>query len=283
MKTNKGCSILNSKINTQAYDIPQVEIPGALKLHFRLGVVGSSGSGKTTSVVNYLKQTGYIRPDIFTNIVLISPSGTSNRVTHLRAEPKWAGIASIEYENFSKPVLAEIERMQLDRILTHKTYLSELELWNRFIKEGVEDLTDAELMFLESKDFKRPISPFGTEHYPTLLILMDDCCSSSTDKMLGDFCSRSRHYNASVIIMVQHYSQMGRALRKQLSSLMLFKTLDETLLKLLWQQQCAGDMKFQQFQAMFNSLEHRHNFVFCDWNSEKVGRYRINFDEYITL
>lgn len=278
-----ACKLSNKVIKSQTYDIPQPVVEGSLKLHFRLGVVGASGSGKTTSIVNFLKQSGYVNKEIFTNIVLISPSGTKNKVTGLRTEGKWEGIPTIEYEVFNKAVLAEIEKEQLNRILEYKNYLAKKEIFDRFMKDGDEVLTDGELMFLESNDFKKPQPPFGQTHYPTLLIIFDDCASSTQDKLLADFVSKSRHYNCSLICLVQHYAQMSRAMRKQLSSLILFKTLDESLLKLLWTQSCAADMNFKQFLSMFKSLDHRFEFIMMDFTSENCSRYRRNFDQYLKI
>jgi len=270
----------NAEIKGQAYDIPTSLVDGSLPLHFRLGVVGASGSGKTNAIVNYIKACGYTDRNIFTNIVLVSPSGTVNRVTKIRTEPKWDRIATIEYDHFSKPVLEEIQKHQLDRIVRYKSYLAHLELFKKFMKEGEEGLSDRELMVLDENDFKMPMPPFGQNHYPTLLLIFDDCCSSTQDKMLGDFFSKSRHINCSTITIVQHYAQMSLALRKQLSALMLFKTLDEQLLKLLWKQSVSGDMKLEKFLEMFHSLPERYNFIFMNFNAPPDKKYRKDFTDY---
>lgn len=269
----------NCEIKVSTFTLPEVP-EESLKLHFRLGVIGASGQGKTTAIVNYIKKF-YKNKKVFNNIILISPTGCINKETGMRGEAKWNDIADEEYDNFSKSVLKEILDKQTERIVKHKEYLHDKELYDKFIKKGVDAIDYLDLIKLYDKyNMERPEPPYGTEYYPTALLIFDDCASATQDKALADYFSKSRHYNTSAIVLSQHYAQLSKALRNNLSALILFKTMDEPLLKLLHSQSCAGDMTQDKFLNMFKGLENRFNFIFMNFNEcDDKKRYKQDFDK----
>lgn len=272
--------MLNKEIKVKSFDLPSVPNE-ALSLHFRALFLGASGSGKTTFCINLINRY-YKNKQVFNNIILISPTGTINEETGMRGEIKWQGMADEEYSNCTQATLKYSLDRQTKRIVEHKEYLADKKLYDKFIHEGIDSLTHFELLRLYDKyDMEKPTSPHGTEHYPTALIIFDDCCSATAEgKWLGNFLSKSRHYNCSVMILCQHYAQCSKAVRTNLSALFLFKTLDEKLLKTLHEQQISNTMSYDKLKELMKKLEHRYDFMTMDWNQKDPKMiYRKNFDE----
>lgn len=272
-------------IKVKGFDIPQVSGDGKLGLHFKLGVVGASGCGKTTAILNYLNGAGYMNHNIFTTRVLISPSGCQNETTGIRAEMKYENFATPgeEYDTCSRNVLNEVLEKQTERILRHKMYLADKALWKKFLKVGIDGLTLNEQRYLVyNLNAEPPEAPYGHEHYPTCLIVFDDCCSGTDAKYISDFLSKSRHYNCSVIIICQHFTHMSRGARKQLNGFLLFNTKDEALLTDLWKEQVAGDMDKKKWLKFFEDMDDRRDFLMVDYESPDDKRYRYKFERFLT-
>lgn len=268
----------NELIKIKTFKLPETH-PDSLTVPFRLMVVGASGTGKTNATCNYLKNY-YPDHKIFNHKILISPTGTVNKAG-LRSEPKFDGFADEEHQTFNKMTMNKIFEDQLQRIIKHKEYLDDSKLYDKLINEGIEALTQKELLHLfEKYSIEKPTPPYGKETYPHLLILFDDNASLTESKFLSDMASTARHYFCSLVFLSQHYSQLSRGLRKQMNALMLFKTGDEKLLKTLWEQCCSGDLKRDQYLNFFKELENRWDFIFNRWDiSDTKKRYTKNFGE----
>jgi hypothetical protein len=267
----------NELIKVKGFEQPTTH-PDSLKVPFRLMSVGASGTGKTNAVCNYLNNY-YPKHDIFNHKILISPTGTFNKETGLRNEPKFEGFADEEHSTFNKAIMKKIFDDQKARIVKHKEYLEDCKTYQKILTdEGL--LTDHEIMqYFNKHEFNKPEPPFGKETYPHLLILFDDNASLTESKWLSDIASTARHYFCSLCILSQHYSQMSRGLRKQMNSLMLFKTGDEKMLKTLWEQTSASDVTWEQYLNFYKQLTDRWDFVFHDWSvPETSRRYTKCFD-----
>lgn len=274
--------IKNNEIKVKSFDIPQVKGDGKLKLHFKLMVCGASGTGKTTAFINYFKQAGYDDPMIFTRKILVSPSGTLNPETGMRADYKYEDFADEEYTQLNKTVLNQVLADQTERIVTHRRYLADKALWNKFIDKGLEGLSMHEQNYLLYElDAEEPKPPFGHEHYPTAVMVIDDCVSETDKKYISDFMSRSRHHNMSVVIICQHMCHLSRAGRKQLNALLMFNTKDEKLLGDLWEQQFAGIMTKDKFLDLFRSMDDKRDFLLIDYEANPKNMIRVGFNDYV--
>lgn len=274
-------NLRNNEIVNKQFILPDVgkDLP---KLPLIAGLCGASGSGKTTLAVNFINM--YKQKDAFDTIVLISPTGLKDEDTGIRAEMKWSGVATSgeEYHDFSKEVLNNIIADQKERLKKYKLYRDDKDLWLKF--NSGKKITSHELIYLYDKyDFREPMSPFGKERFPTLLIVLDDCTNDCRSDVLGDFASKSRHCNASVMVLVQHYFQMGRPLRKQLNLIGIFKTADKKVLTNVYEEMASGDMDFNEFQEMFKLVEERKDFIMIDLKQcDDEKRYRLNLDKYLS-
>lgn len=269
----------NNPININTFDIPQPENKYAMKLHFKIGVIGSSGVGKTTCIVNYINQAKY--RECFDTIALVSPTSYKNENTNIRPEKKFLVIdPDVFYYHCNKSTLDDILREQEKKLKEYSKYLEDLGLYKLFRQEP-EALTTKEIQYLHDKyKFKKPQSEYT--RWPTLLIIFDDCTSEMRQKFISDFCSASRHSNASVIVIVQHYAQMSADLRQQLNGVIIFKNKNKKLLELLWEQGGTSDMELDEWLNMFKQLKKKCDFIFIDYeNKDLTKKYCINFNNYV--
>ena len=289
MKLVKGNALTNAEIKTADYKIKQSSVKGALKKHFRLGVIASSGQGKTNAVINMLKQGGYINDkELFQTIYLVSPSGCKDPDTGLRSERKWEmgprkyGVSDVEYSQMNRAVLDGIVNRQKENLLAFKDYLAEKDLFKQ-IMLNPDDVDPWEMLRYQQRNpnMTKPESPFGSEYWPCALIIFDDITSSAQLKILSDFFSKSRHILASCICINQHYAQMSYGLRKQFSAIALFKNEDEKLLKTIYDQTVAGDMPFHKWDEMNRMLHERFDFIMINNAAPDDEKYRIGFSDYV--
>ena len=269
----------NTEIKMSTYDIPQPKNEFAMKLHFKIGVIGASGTGKTTCIVNYIKQAKY--RECFDTIAIVSPTSYLNEETNIRPEKKFLAInPDVFYYHCNKATLNDILKDQNDRLKEYNKYLHDLGLYKLF-RQDPEALTTKEIEYLHEKyKFKKPTSIY--ERFPTLLIIFDDCVSSMRQKFISDFASASRHSNASIVVLVQHYAQLSADLRQQLNGVIIFKNKNKKLLELLWEQGGTSDMDIDEWLKMFKLLKNKCDFIFIDYEHKDVNRkYCINFNKYI--
>ena len=164
-------NIANEKITIADYKFKNAP-DYLLQLPFKLGVIGASNTGKTNAIVNYLHNGKY--RDIFTNIVIVSPTASVDPTTNIQIEKKFNLLnpdqfyPSCDLQNFR-----EIVKEQQKRINIYNKHLEDMQLYKKF-KQDPEALTDNECTYLYEKfKFKRPTCIY--DQYPTLLVVIDDC------------------------------------------------------------------------------------------------------------
>lgn len=187
-------SIQKLEDENQKDDIPfqQTIIP---KHPFRLLLSGQSGSGKTLCLLNLL-----LRPEFYLGffkfIILISPNYHNDK----------------NYEVLKKFILQEEIRARKDK----KYKPVRLEHYEKY------DKTEFDKLMGELSEAKTKL---GT-NMPNVLFILDDCIddpklmNSTFYSLLG---TRSRHYNASVMITTQSYKRVKRVTRLNMSHVILFK------------------------------------------------------------
>lgn len=280
MKLKKDSfNIKNDKIIISEYKYKQPN-EHYLQLPFRLGVIGASNTGKTNAIVNYLDQGKY--RNVFTNIVIVSPTASLDPVTGIQIEKKFNILEPDQfYSNCNLKNFRDIVRDQQKRINIYNEHLKDLELYKKF-KINPDLLKDNEITYLYEKwKFKKPTCEY--DQYPTLLIVIDDCSDEMKDPFLSKFVIKARHLFISLIFISQFYSLIPPTIRNNLSSLMLFKTMDKDVLDLLFGKAgFSADMSKEAFYKMLSTLKNKHDFLFVDFNASIEKKYRKNFNELFT-
>ena len=97
---------------------------------------------------------------------------------------------------------------------------------------------------------------------------------------LSKFIIKCRHLFISVILISQYYALIPSTIRNNLTALMLFKTMDRDVLDLLYNKAgFSADMDKETFYSMIDTLKHKHDFVFVDFNAPIDKKYRKNFNQ----
>ena len=142
------------------------------KLHFLAYFCGSRGSGKTNSIVNFIKK--YDKAKSFDHIIIYSP--TANNEPKYKHLIDYCKYATIELkEDFNHDDFAEL-RFKIDkRIEEYKKYERDLKVWENFkkYKGKWDDFNDDDLLRLHDLDFEKPSTEYKNG-MPTHLILFDD-------------------------------------------------------------------------------------------------------------
>lgn len=269
-------NIANEKITITDYKFKNAP-EYLLQLPFKLGVIGASNTGKTNAIVNYLHNGKY--RDIFTNIVIVSPTASVDPTTNIQIEKKFnllnpdAFYSSCDLQNFR-----QIVKDQQKRINIYNSHLEDLKLYKKF-KQDPESLTDNECTYLyENFKFKRPTCIY--DQFPTLLVVIDDCADDMKNPFLSKFIIKCRHLFISVILISQYYALIPSTIRNNLTALMLFKTHDRDVLDLLYNKAgYSADMDKETFYSMIGTLKNSYDFLFTNFNAPIDKKYRKNFNQ----
>jgi hypothetical protein len=276
---NTKLDIKNDRIPIPEYNFKQPS-QDFLQLPFRLAVIGSTTTGKTTAIVNYLNQGNYRK--VFDTIIVISPTATVDPVTEIQIEKKFNTLdPDAFYSNCDFQTIRNVVKEQQNKINKYSNYLKDLEIYKKF-KQDPESLTDNECTYLYEKyKFRKPTSEFA--HWPTLLIIFDDCGDDLRQKFISNFVIKSRHLFISLIFINQYYAMMPASIRNNISALILFKTQDKDVLELLYTKGgYASDLSKEEFYQMLDSLKTKFEFLFTDFNAPLNKKYRKNFNQIFT-
>lgn len=250
------------------------------KQFFLCGIVGSRGSGKTSTMINIFN---YYKKN-FDNIYLICPNYEN--------EPKLKQEFNSENEHIfiyttpNNETLNEIKEHIDEEREKYEQYKEEIKIYEKFMKiKNVELMNDEELYEIQEKIIEGKFPPKSPYHYyPTSLLILDDCVESEIYKPrspLRNFTIRHRHLFTSIIFITQHYFSLPRILRTNCSWYILFGTRDEKLLKNIYSE-CSGLFdNFDEFNDIFKyCTENAHEFLYIDTDA-KINKIRKNFDKVI--
>lgn len=281
VKLGKTTGIKNEFVKGSDYELPNVgeHLP---TLNFVCLAIGSSGSGKTTSCINLVKE--YQKHKAFDTIVLISPTATANKETKSGFVPeqkfqKNLVITDI-YEKLTSEVINDIKTKQNTKIDEYMTYLDDLKLYKRIMSED-KTVSDYEILqYYEKYGFKSPTCQY--KHIPTLLIIADDITSSARLAILADLASKSRHYSASLMVLCQSLVQMSPTLRLQASVVLCFKTASKHVVDTLYEEMANSDMSRDEFETMMALPQEKKEFILINLKeTDKNKRYRLNYENYL--
>ena len=248
MELNKDFRIgpLDNEIQKDNTPEQQKLIP---KHPFRLLLSGQSGSGKTLLLLNLLLKPEFYR-GFFRYIVVISPNFDNDK----------------QYDNLKKFIMAERVKAKKDK--RYKPV--RLEHYEKF-NEGELDALLEELSEARAE--------LGDDLPPTLFLLddvIDDkkLINSTFFSMLG---TRSRHFNASVIIATQSYKRVARTTRLNMSNVIFFKPSNESEKKRIYEE-IITDCNYKQFSNLCDAVfAKKYSFIVVNVNKTDDRLY-INFE-----
>jgi hypothetical protein len=296
MKTEKlkGLDISTGKSKGFAFETD----PDLPKAHQSMLFVGKRASGKTLSCVNLLEKMKYDR------IFVISPSVKSNKEYMDRLNLNPDDIEDdVDDITCIDRVIAKIEQERDDL----EEYWEKLARWKKFNKqlnEGymLNDIEDDDLLELYNpitNNFDKPKHKWGGR-IPMTAILFDDVVGSMLftkgirrlnkltiyHRHIAPFAEKGGAVGVSLYFLIQTYkAQAGgisKCIRNNTTSLVLFKSKNETELKDI-QQECSGEISEEVFYKMYDyATAEPHSFLFVDFHpKEEKYRFRKHWNELL--
>tara|TARA_R110002126_G_scaffold532_3_gene3405 strand:- start:1633 stop:2529 length:897 start_codon:yes stop_codon:yes gene_type:complete len=294
MKKNVNIDIQMPKSNSYAIDTDD----DFIKLPALICVNGKRHSGKTLSVVNYVREMK--NKNYCDRCLVITPTYASNKNT-------W-DIAEIDEQDVFEPgkyVLKDIkkfiqeEKDEWDQFLEMKEKYKEYQKMVKKQDLNVEDenLIKELLNYEELGFFDLPPSwKYKKEVPPRLTLVIDD--SMGTDIMLPSagltkFVIAHRHWGEglgiSVFMLVQSYTAgagqgLARPIREQTTQLWLFKIAQEGQLKKVFEESDL-EINYEKYLELCNQVHSvPYNFLMIDFNAkDPEKKYRNGFKEFIKL
>ena len=269
-----------------------------IKLPALVCVNGKRHSGKTLSVVNYIREMK--NKQYCDRCLVITPTYASNKAT-------W-NIADIQEEDVyepSKGVLKQIKKFIQDEKDEWDDYNDRKKQYKEYQK-----LVNSKNLNLENKDLLKqlllyqelgfydepPKWKYKQEVPPRLALVIDD--SMGTDIMLPSagltkFVIAHRHWGdglgISVFMLVQSYTAgasqgLSRPIREQTTQLWLFKIVQENQLKKVFEESDL-DINYDKYIQLCNQVHSvQYNFLIIDFNAKSLDKkYRNGFKDFIKI
>jgi len=211
---------------------------------FSMMITGSSGSGKTNLMVNIMT-----RPNLygkyFHRIAIFSPTAGS-------ADDMYKKLGNIPKENF----IATMTPAHLESVISHRK--KEIE------EKGIEWVAknDRMVMILDDVVAERNFleSPEALKMFALL-----------------------RHYLCSVIVMVQSYNKLPRALRLNANAIMVFPSLESEIAVLKDEITPPGISKKDFGRVIDYATTGRYDFLYINRHADPGKRVRKNLNEIIDM
>ena len=251
------------------------------KPHLIMLVSGATGSGKTNALCQLLR--AYKEKDVFQKHILISPTAmTDKNYDNLELTSR--------HESYSDQLICDIVATQKEDMKQYEEDKQAISLYDRYMKSNKskrEKFSEDDLLRLTSMIsmegvMERPEAEF--ERSPFLCVILDDLGSSGAFRhgncAMNSLVCKSRHWQMSVIVSVQHPFQCPRAMRAQLSGLMLFPNKDRTIIKELGEENATRITPDQFLMLHQYATAEKHNFLYCNF---RENEYRKNFDQELTM
>lgn len=275
MKILKLQNLENNEIKSKEYNIPKFT-PDIFQPYFRLNISGSSGTGKTTALINLFNK---IYPELDKTYII---SAT------IHNDPKQQE-AFLNRENiyvFTEPsidLLKEIIKQVEELNEEHQEYLRVKKIYKKWQKYEYNEsvLTPAELIALYKCDFDPKNMPYNKEIRPNQLLILDDLQGLDIlkSKVFENLTIKCRHKNLNMICTTQTFRGISNVWRRNSTGFMIFKTIDLNQLKTIFEE-VQGFFKggWDQFFKIYEyATENKHEFLYIDMN-DKDNPIRKNFN-----
>jgi len=210
---------------------------------FSMMISGRSGSGKTNLLINLLTKKELLK-DYFHQIIVFSPTAGEFDDTYREL--------GLKKENFKNDFNSD----DLDRLISNRKEL--------ISKKGIEFVC---------KNSR-------------ILIIMDDIIANrdflNSPEALKMF-ALLRHYQVSIIVLVQSYNKLPRALRINANCLMIFPSILSEV-EVIIDEVCPMQLTKKQFKSVIEyCTSGRYDFLYINNKAPIKERIRKNLGEILNL
>jgi hypothetical protein len=280
----KNVSVPDLADNDPPYALRPIPKKG-MPLHHLAGVIGGTGSGKTTALLKFLMW--YDNSKSFDRLIIFSPT--------LAREPKGQAFLSGKhnfeisyYKEYSDEIMMEERHNMLSDIEAWHKYQAYKRVYARFKRDA---FSDADLEVLMEYDFKPPKWKYKTEHFPTFALVLDDhvgkrgCFNANCKSKLVEVCVEHRHLSLSIYLLSQVFANfIPKQLRGGCINMwMLFGTKSHAHMVDIAENLTSKITSDEFIEAWkFATKDSPHDFLFVDYKANDPNQMlRKNFDKLI--
>jgi hypothetical protein len=279
--------------------------PDMLKCHQLMILCGCRGSGKTLSLVNYLRMLK--QDNNCDRILVISPTFTSNREMLMDL-----GIDDNDvFSPDDKQSIVNVYNIIQQEADEYERYIEDLREYEKVMRlirsnKDISQLDPEILLKMDLNNFEKPTYKYKQEC--RLGLICDDCQSTRLfgQRLFNNMCCRNRHLGAyskdfvningvrggamgcSMYLLVQNWSSnvnpIPKSVRNNSTSLILFKCRDSKELDNIYRS-VAGEIDEDSFYKIYNyCTEEKYSFMLIDlFPKHDDKKYRKNFNQYVSL
>jgi len=213
------------------------------KFPFSMMLSGRSGSGKTNLLISLLTRKEFLK-DYFHFIVVFSPT---------------AGKYDDSYKTLELP---------------------EENFRNDFSEKDLNELIEARKKLIDNKGIEWVVKN------SRVLVILDDVIANRTflnsPEALKMF-ALLRHYQVAVMVLMQSYNKLPRALRINANATVVFPSSQSEVEVLLDEITPAGIKKREFENVITHCTDGRYDFLYINNHADPKERVRKNLDEIINL
>lgn len=230
----------------------------------RCVVVGKSGCGKTTLLLNLLLTPGYLDYD---RLFVFGKSlfQTEYKIIKKSFEEGLPKQCILNVFNLNEEIVKQ-DDVGVDYVITEmgKQLKVKSDIKVEYFEEA-EDVPDPKELNKEDKN----------------LLIFDDLILAKQNK-IEDYYTRGRHSNVDCIYLSQNYFKLPRQTIRENANLFRLFPQDLKNVNHIFNDHVSDDMSKDEFRSFCrSSWKGAHSFVTIDLSSQPDrGRYRKNFDEF---
>jgi len=261
---------------------------------FSMLAVGTSGSGKSNSVINLIKK---LKP-YYNRYVLISPTGCKDD-RGVRGEPKWDSPKidfDHEYDSYYPGLISDITTEQKECIDNYDDYQKYKAIYIaalKFLKtcsnphdeDAIFAFKDVETLIQHDFAHYDDCPDFFQKVPPSMMLIVDDMASTPIyTYSLGELVNlqmKCRHLFITTINCIQHYTLIPRPIRVNSHVMLLFPCKSPKLVKEIAETVC-NNFSVDEFIQLFNyaTKDKPFHFLYLD---ARNGDIRKNFNTPLQL
>ena len=283
IKTSHIDGLENREIKVK--DDKKVKYPFELfSPYARVAITGASGMGKTNAFINawekmypYIDKTFVVSPTIMNDPkqkkTFLGDDGKGRDNVLVFDEPSNQLLLEIYDE------LKRITKDYQDSIKTRQAY----ERWKK-VGYDVDKLAPKDLILLDRIEYDLNKMSWTKLTKPNLVLFLDDLMGLDIlkGKVFESMIIKLRHYGCNCFVNVQTFKGLGVNSRRNMTGYMVFKTIDRTLLKSIFEETQMLWKSFDEFLELYDyATENNHDFLYIDTLDKKYP-VRKNFNTPLT-
>lgn len=245
-------------------------------------IYGNRGAGKTCSVLSLLSHQLSVLDKNF-KVYFISPTaGNDSKVVDFmdKYEGKVELIDDLDegiFNDVVDDIKARIQKWEdfkkLSKLLL-KFYLGKATPEEEVILEAHN--------FMDDEEWRQ----FNLAHKPISFLIIDDFAGdkflSNRSSPLVKFAIKHRHFFTHMYLLLQNYTSLSNAIRRNINLIMLFPSRDRKLYDFVYQEVAGLFENKEQFLEIMNEVEKKpYQFLTIYYDTKK--ELRVNFDRKIEL